>query len=275
MEQPTTTAERPDVDAMVAHEAGHTRAHAPSRADPWFWQGFGLDGCPSFDGRSVMEVGCGTGARCFEAARHGARRVLGIDPFPTVMDVAQARLAEQPADVRARMEFRLTTIEGVRDERFDVILSENTFEHVMNVPEVLAQMRDRLTPGGRAYIGFGPPYHAPEGDHGWMRAVLPGRNVFPWPWGHLLFPKGYIYGKLSKAHGHDIKGTTRWPYLDLNQHTVADYKRMYRASGLRIASIRTNLVYSVKGRIIRLLGRVPGLSKYCTLNMFCVLERPA
>ena len=38
------------------------------RADVRFWEGFGLPACPRFDGRTVLEIGCGQGKRSFEAA---------------------------------------------------------------------------------------------------------------------------------------------------------------------------------------------------------------
>jgi hypothetical protein len=47
----------------------------------------------------------------------------------------------------------------------------------MDLPEVLAAVRAKLKVGGRAYIGFGPLYHGPYGDHGWIREAIPGDSL--------------------------------------------------------------------------------------------------
>jgi SAM-dependent methyltransferase len=157
-------------------------------------------------------------------------------------------------------------------EKFDVIISENTLEHVMNVAELLAQVRDRLKMGGRFYVGFGPLYHAPDGDHGWLRAVLPGRRIFPWPWGHLLLER-FAFRKLSKLHGKAVTQTHDWPHLDLNKHTVAEFEEMFRKSGLRIEYLRKNDVRSHKARLFVAFARLPILSPYFTINMFAILQK--
>ena len=53
------------------------------------------------------------------------------------------------------VEYRVTTIHDVEEHDFDVVISESTFEHILDVPEVLAGIRGVLRPGGQAIIGFG------------------------------------------------------------------------------------------------------------------------
>ena len=248
-----------------------------SASDTWeggqFWERFGLSACPRFDGKTVLEVGCGEGNRCLEAALNGAELVVGIDPLEAQIATARSFLATSRVARSSRVTFLKGTIETLAPKKFDVIISEDALEHVMNVSGLLAEIRNRLKPGGKFYLGFGPLYHAPEGDHGWLRAVLPGRNFFPWPWGHLLL-KNYAFRELSKLHGRAVAQTRDWPYLDLNQHTVAQYEEMFRNSGLRIAYIRKNHVKSLKARLFAMLGHLPILSKYCTINMFVIFEFP-
>jgi SAM-dependent methyltransferase len=244
--------------------------------DDKFWRGFGLAGAlpDVFQGKSVLEIGCGGGNRTFEAAAHGASRVVGLDPAESLITMARAAQGKLSAPWARNVAFVLGKIEAVGDEAFDVIISEDTLEHVMDVRGLLEQLHRHLRPRGRVYIGFGPLYHAPDGDHGWLRAVLPGRRWFPWPWGHL-FLRGYAFRKLSRQHGQPIVATHDWPYLDLHQHTIDEYRHLFVKSGFRIASLRTNAVYSLKGRLVRALARLPGLERYLTLNIFVVLERPA
>jgi SAM-dependent methyltransferase len=241
------------------------------RADGAFWNGFGLDACPPLAGRSVLEIGCGEGNRCLELGACGAQRVVGVDVLEASILRARCVLAKAPGHWRSRVTFFHGPAERLPPEQFDLIVSENSLEHVMDVSGVLAEARRRLNPGGRVYFGFGPLYHGPGGDHGWLRAVLPGRRFFPWPWGHLLFEK-LALRRLSRLHGRPITRTFDWPYDDLNKHTVEEFEEMFRASGLRIALLRRNHVRSLAGRLFSAVGRLPVLSRYFTLNVFVILE---
>ena len=46
-----------------------------------FWQGFGLNEPLSFKNLKVLDIGCGEGKRCFEAALGGASKVIGVDIY--------------------------------------------------------------------------------------------------------------------------------------------------------------------------------------------------
>lgn len=137
-----------------------------------FWRGFGLNERPSFAGEVVLEIGSGKGARALEVASCGAERVIGIDPSHEECETA--RQQHRDSEYFHRVEFWAGYLEDYPSQQFGVVVSENTFEHVMDVPELLAEVSRRLRPGGRAYIGFGPLYHAPDGDHGWVKRNAPG-----------------------------------------------------------------------------------------------------
>jgi SAM-dependent methyltransferase len=241
------------------------------RASGRFWESFNFDGCPDFAGLTILEIGSGLGDRCFEAANSGALRVVGVEPSSLSFKSSQLRLDESSSDLQRKIEFFEGVLSDLPKEKFDVVISENTFEHVVDVSGLLDEIARRLNAGGRFYLAFGPLYNAPDGDHGWLRNVLPGRRYFSWPWGHLIF-KRYAFRKLSQLHGELVTGTINWPYLSLNQHTPAEYKEMFRKSGLRITYFRTNNVKSLKGKLFAPLSRIPALSSYFTINMHAILE---
>jgi SAM-dependent methyltransferase len=238
-----------------------------------FWPHFGLAGCPRFDGRRVLEIGCGFGSRCFEAAAHGAKQVVGIDTIAYHVDSATSRRDSEFAPVAGVVEFRHCPIEELPDAGFDVIISESAFEHIMNVDVVLDQMRRKLNAGGRAYIAFGPLYHSPYGDHGWLRAALPLSERLSWPWGHLLVPERILFERLHRLKGLPLYHQTRdWAYMDLNKLTIHDYERLFAQCGLEIRYFDTNIAYSRVGRAVRLAARIaPFLRKYLTFNLCVVL----
>jgi SAM-dependent methyltransferase len=242
-----------------------------------FWPQFGLDGCPRFEGRRVLEIGCGFGSRCFEAAGHGAERVVGIDTILHHVDAATSRRDREFPHLARAVEFRHGPIEDLPDSGFDVIISESAFEHIMNVDVVLEQIGRKLNAGGKAYIGFGPLYHSPYGDHGWLRAALPFSERFSWPWGHLLVPERILFRRLHRLTGlPHYHQTHDWAYMDLNKLTIHDYERLFAQSGLEIQRLDTNVAYSRLGKTVRTVSRLaPGLRKYLTFNVSAVLgSRP-
>jgi len=221
-----------------------------------FWYAFEY---PTLYDKSVLEIGCGRGRRLLQAVNAGARRVVGIDPDVQALDVARTAVGE-------RAQLFAGVIEEFPLEQFDIIISESTLEHIVNVPQLLEECKSRLTANGRLYFVFGPLYHAPDGDHGWLRATLPGYPYIPWYWGHLLFAP-IAERRLRKSHG------PQWPYLHLNKHTVQEFTAMFQASGLHIISYKTNIMHhSYRGRLLARLARIPLLTKYCTLNISVVAQ---
>ena len=112
-----------------------------------------LDG---FDGKSVLDVGCGGGIFAEALARGGAR-VVGIDASERSLESARTHAAEQGLDIDycyARAE------EFVPDERFDAVMAVDVLEHVEDVDRTLDACARALRPGG--VLGFLTHSQTPE-----------------------------------------------------------------------------------------------------------------
>lgn len=101
-------------------------------------------------GRSVLDIGCGDGFFSMEARRRGAQRVVGIDIDSDSVGAARARNSD------AGVEFLIGDATGqLPAGPFDLILLLSAIEHFKSPREVLARIRDILTPGGLLILELG------------------------------------------------------------------------------------------------------------------------
>lgn len=217
---------------------------------------------PDLTGKSVLDLGCGRGNLAIHAARNGAASVVGVDPDAARIAFAREKLALEPEAVRRLIDFKACGIEELpAEEAYDVIFSKDAFEHIMDVPAVLAEMRRRLVPGGKAYIGFGPLYRSPYGDHHWAEADL--------PWGHLYMPESLLLRRIEKRTGHRYGSLKE---LELNQWRLHQFLPAFRGA-MTIESLCLNRgdhpVYAAS----RALCRLPLIGEYFTFNIYCILRR--
>jgi 2-polyprenyl-3-methyl-5-hydroxy-6-metoxy-1,4-benzoquinol methylase len=92
-------------------------------------------------GRSVLDVGCGSGRYCLAYAARGASRVVGVD-FAGEM-IALANDAARRAGIADRCEFRVGTFpEAVADSPFDYSTAMGFFDYVAEPAPLIARMRE-------------------------------------------------------------------------------------------------------------------------------------
>jgi len=184
------------------------RAKVEARFTPQIWS--------ALAGRVVIDFGCGEGAEAIEIARRGARRVIGIDIRPNLLE--RARAAAEKAGVSDRCVFATQTA-----ERADVLLSIDGFEHYDDPGQVLGCMRRLVDLRGRVFISFGPPWLHPLGGHLF--------SVFPWA--HLFFTERALIRWRS-----DFKSdrATRFCEVEggLNQMTVRRFEALVARSEFEI-----------------------------------------
>jgi 2-polyprenyl-3-methyl-5-hydroxy-6-metoxy-1,4-benzoquinol methylase len=122
-------------------EARATAAYfTQSREDLVAWLG-------NVKGRSVLDVGCGSGVLGAELRRRGASRVVGVELDPDAARVAATRLDEV---FTGRIE------EGVRalDEKFDIILCADVIEHLVDPWRALLDLHQVASTGCRFAVSI-------------------------------------------------------------------------------------------------------------------------
>jgi hypothetical protein len=82
-------------------------------------------------------------------------RGAGCQPRGWGGSAARDRLISLPATQRERIVFFEGALPMLPPEKFDLIISEDTLEHV-HEPCFPGGGRSRLSPGGKFFLGFGP-----------------------------------------------------------------------------------------------------------------------
>ena len=88
-----------------------------------------FEACGDLAGKTVLDIGCGTGRYSIECAKRGAKHVLGIDFAPSMIDFANQMAKEM--DVADRCEFVCADfLPYVFARSFDVVLALGFFDYI-------------------------------------------------------------------------------------------------------------------------------------------------
>ena len=221
-------------------------------------------------GKTVLDLGCGSGSTAIALGQKGAARVLGVDIRP--VELARGMLETEYAGLAGTVEFRQIAADGsgLDDERFDVVVSKDAFEHVSDPARHVRVIEDHVVDGGDVVIAFGPLWKSPWGSHlGFMTSV---------PWVHLVFPEEIMLaerlrfrpweGEISRLD--DVPG-------GLNRMTLARFESVMAASGLECLSFEVDSVGSGRGgrlgKAVTFASRRPRLREYFAGYVFS-LWRP-
>src|SRR5437762_4678103 len=100
-----------------------------------------LEKLAPFEGRTYLDVGCGSGRFCHAYAQQGAARVVGVDFAPAMIEIAE-RLAKE-LEVSDRCEFRVGAFpEAVPDGPFDGSSAMGFFVYIDDPAPILRRMRE-------------------------------------------------------------------------------------------------------------------------------------
>lgn len=95
----------------------------------------------------VLDIGSGWGEYSFELEKH-VKSVVGIEPFKKVYEIA----IKNKQKIKSKVKFYNLTAEKFKtNEKFDLIVSLTTIEHMSNAEKAFEQIFSMLKPGGVIY----------------------------------------------------------------------------------------------------------------------------
>src|SRR5262249_40420915 len=132
-----------------------------------------FDSFASFEGKTVLELGCSSGYLLNSFRQEENFIAIGADIDPEVLGRART-------DYGKHVQFVQTTSDHipVADESVDVVYSIDTIEHLSRPREIFMDVFRIIRPGGMFLIHFGPWYN-PNGAH--------LEDIIPFPWPHVMF----------------------------------------------------------------------------------------
>jgi len=110
-----------------------------------------LEACQPVEGKSILDVGCGTGRYCFPLVQQGATKVVGVD-FAEGM-IAEARRLAKEKNLNENLTFRCADIlDFPTDEKFDIVIAVGVFDYIKDGRRIMHKLRTLTR--GKAVMTF-------------------------------------------------------------------------------------------------------------------------
>ena len=148
---------------------------------------------PDLGGKTVLDLGCGTGRYGFILEELGARRVIGIDQSDTMLQLADKQKSKRQSSV----DFILgdaQNLEGLASGSIDLVFSSTLLHFIEDLTLVMEEVHRVLKPGGQVVLSLIHPVYSaqypvkrdhgqfPEDDQWTVRYLDKGKRAYVQPW---------------------------------------------------------------------------------------------
>jgi ubiquinone/menaquinone biosynthesis C-methylase UbiE len=208
-------------------------------------------------GKRVVDFGCGVGYQSIALFKQCGCSVVGVDSNPNTL-----RKAIENANNQNISSKELSFVESISVDMlnsFDVVISQNSFEHFTDPAKILVEMVSLLKKEGIILLAFGPPWLAPYGSHMHFFCKM--------PWLNVLFPEEVVMNVRSHFRSD---GAKRYEDVEsgLNRMTIAKFEYI-------VTSCKMKISYKNYGCIkgINWLARVPLLREFFINYVTAILSK--
>lgn len=135
---------------------------------------------PSFEGKRVLDLGCGFGWHCAYAVEKGAATAVGVDISANMLERARKENGSE------KITYLRLPIEDVEflPSSFDVILSSLAFHYVESFGDICEKVRQMLAPGGTFVFSVEHPVFTAQGTEDWYYGG--DGSILHWPVDHYF-----------------------------------------------------------------------------------------
>jgi len=112
----------------------------------------GVDPVKFFEGKTVLDAGCGSGKFSAAMDRFGADRVIGIDIGDKGLEFARAQAAKVPYGARLEYRHGSTFDIPLDDAAVDIVWSNGVIHHTLDYERCIAEFARVLKPGGALFL---------------------------------------------------------------------------------------------------------------------------
>lgn len=118
---------------------------------------------PDFQGKTLLDLGCGYGWHCIYAAEQGAERIVGVDLSEKMLETARAKTTDD------RITYQRCAMEDIEfePESFDIVLSSLALHYVENFEIIVKKVHTILKPGGAFLFSAEHPVFTAYGTQDW------------------------------------------------------------------------------------------------------------
>jgi ubiquinone/menaquinone biosynthesis C-methylase UbiE len=179
-----------------------------------------------FENKLILEVG-GSGGLLAGLLSNSCKRVVCSDVVDPNNDyggefckLLREKFVRNGYDIRLeRLEFHKVDAQDLiyRDELFDIVISQNAFEHIPDPAKALRECLRVLKPGGLLFVTFDPVWTADSGSHFLHRVGE--------PWLQLIAPDEDFVAAMQRngAEQSEVNSFLN----DMNRHHVTYYRESF------------------------------------------------
>ena len=210
----------------------------------------------------IVDIGSGYGTTCIYLALHGAKHVTGVEVRQSLVEFANKKLELDYPHLKERVRF--VNFEELGDEKFDLAISKDSFEHYENPSDILKKVYRWLKDDGKIILAFSPLWKSPFGGHIDI--------VTRFPWAHLIFPENVMLAERSRLTGENI---TKYADISggLNQMTLKKFRAILAESDYLPIFLKTNVSSNRVVKFFNILKHIPFCEEYFTVNLYTVLQK--
>ncbi len=174
--------------------------------------------CGPFEGKRVLDVGCGTGDKARFFAEHGASTVVGVDPSQGFARNWSGHAACSNLSLAIGSFETLTALPVVTAHSFDLIVSFQSLMYAADLAGAVKTLRGLLAPGGALVISVPHPF----------RFAILRNEIEGWGYG-CAYQKTAPY-RYPSLWNQDV-------FLEHAMPRVSDYVNAIAAAGLLIEAV--------------------------------------